>query len=96
MQEVAHPLGLVGHDADSHQRGKCIRRRDLRDEVSTCLGINDHDVIVVFANLVTQLPDCQDLLHRRCRIGDEVEDACERCQTSDHRHPQEQANVFPQ
>ena len=51
---------------------------------------------VPFTNLITQLADRQDLLHGRCRIRHEIEDAGERCEAADHGNPQEQSDVLAQ
>ena len=88
VQQVAHPLGLVGDDADSHQGGQCIRGRHLGDEMPTGFRVDDHHVVVVLANLVAQFADRQYFFHCWRSICNEVEDSREWGEAADYRQPQ--------
>ena len=70
--------------------------RNLGDDVTACLGVDDDEVVVPLANLVGELADTEDLLDARSRVGDEVERPGERAETADERHADEQLEVLAQ
>jgi len=64
--------------------------------VARAFGIDDDEVVVIGAHLVTHLADREDLFHPGRRIGDEVEGLGEDPDPRDERYPHVEPDVFTQ
>ncbi len=95
-EDLLHPLGLLTDDPHLHEARENRWSIDLRDDVTSGLCIDHHNVVVLLTHLPTQLADGEDFLHAWSRIGHEVEDSRERADGGDQWIGNEQTDVFAQ